>query len=170
MKNINNMPGSFVAIDFETATGQRNSACSVGIVTFKNGKITEEFHTLIQPPYNEYFWRNTEVHGITDYDTRNAGSFDIVFPEIYKRLKEKTIVAHNESFDRSVLKQSMELYGIDASDLNLQEKWECTMKTYKAKGFKPANLAACCDVMDIELQHHEALSDARACGRLFLKK
>jgi len=167
MKIIDN---DFVAIDFETATGQRDSACSVGIVSFKDGEIIEEFHALIQPPYNEYFWRNTEIHGITAHDTRDIGSFDHIYPEIYKRLKGKTIVAHNESFDRSVLKQSMKLYGIEAPDLKLHKKWECTLKTYKAKGFKPANLAACCSVMEIELQHHEALSDARACGNLFLRK
>ena len=167
---MNNKPNHFVAIDFETATGQRNSACSVGIITFKDGKIIEEFHALIQPPYNEYLWKNTEIHGITEYDTRNTGTFDNVYPEIYKRLKGKTIVAHNESFDRSVLKKSMDLYGINAPDLNLHEKWQCSMKLYRAKGFKPANLAACCSVMDIELQHHQALSDARACGWLYLKQ
>jgi len=167
MKTIDN---DFVAIDFETASGQRNSACSVGIVSFKDGEVIEEFHALIQPPYNEYLWRNTEIHGITANDTKSIGSFDHIYPEIYKRLKGKTIVAHNESFDRSVLKQSMALYGIEAPDLMLHKKWECTMKTYKAKGFKPFNLAACCHLMDIELQHHEALSDARACGNLFLRK
>ena len=167
MKIIDN---DFVAIDFETATVQRNSACSVGIVSFKDGEIIEEFHALIQPPNNEYAWRNTEIHGITTNDTKNIGSFDHIYPEIYKRLKGKTIVAHNESFDRSVLKQSMALYGIESPDLNLHKKWECTMKTYKAKGFKPFNLAACCSLMEIELQHHEALSDARACGWLFIKQ
>ena len=167
---MNIIDKDFVAIDFETATGQRNTACSVGIVTFKDGEIVEEFHALIQPPNNEYFWKNTEVHGITEYDTRNTGSFNSIYPEIYKRLKGKTIVAHNESFDRSVLKQSMALYGIDAPDLNLHEKWECSLKIYRDKGFKPADLAACCDIMDIELQHHEALSDARACGWLYIKQ
>jgi DNA polymerase-3 subunit epsilon len=166
MQNRNN----FVAIDFETATGNRNSACAVGIVTFENGEISEEFYSLIQPPNNEYHWGNIRVHGIREEDTANEAFFKEVFPEIYKRLKGKTIVAHNESFDRSVLSKSMEFYGISAPELQLQNKWECTFRIYKAKGFKPANLAACCNVMDIELQHHEALSDARACGCLYYKR
>jgi len=157
MKDINNMPDSFVAIDFETANGNRNSACAVGIVTFENGEIAEEFYTLIQPPNNEYHWGNIRVHGIKESDTQHKDFFNSIYPEIYHRLKGKTIVAHNESFDRSVLKQCMELYGITAPDLKLHEKW-------------PANLAACCDVMHIELQHHQALSDARACGWLYLRK
>ena len=34
---------SFVAIDFETATGYMESACSVGIVTVTDGIITDEY-------------------------------------------------------------------------------------------------------------------------------
>lgn len=41
---------SFVAIDFETATGYMESACSVGIVTVTDGIITDEYCSLIQPP------------------------------------------------------------------------------------------------------------------------
>jgi len=43
---------TFTAIDFETATGNRNSACAVGIVPVENGKITKEYYVIIQPPDN----------------------------------------------------------------------------------------------------------------------
>lgn len=55
---------TFTAIDFETATGHPHSACAVGIVTVEDGIITEEYYTLIQPPDNEYWYRNVMVHGI----------------------------------------------------------------------------------------------------------
>jgi len=45
---------TFTAIDFETAKGNRNSACSVGIITVENHKISHEYHTLIKPPDNDY--------------------------------------------------------------------------------------------------------------------
>ena len=158
---------NYVAIDFETATSKRNSACSVGIVTVQNGEIIEEYHALIQPPNNEYNWHNVQVHGITSRDTNNSPTFDKVYPEILKRLEGKTVVAHNESFDRSVLKSAMELVGLNYSDINLAEKWECTMKVYKAKGYKPAKLNVCCAKHNIQLQHHDALSDARGCAKLY---
>ena len=107
---------NFTAIDFETATAKRNSACSVGIVTVENGVIVEEYHTLIQPPNNEYNWHNIQVHGITERDTYNAPNFEQVYPEIKKRLAGKVVIAHNESFDRSVLKNTMLDFGIDYSD------------------------------------------------------
>ncbi len=155
---------NFTAIDFETAVGQRHSACAVAIVTVENGKIIDEYYTLIQPPDNEYFYRNIDVHGITPEDTANEPFFDELYPEIKKRLAGKTVVAHNESFDRSVLRKTMEHYGLDYSELNLADKWECT---YKIHG---AALNVCCHKHGIELNHHEALSDARACALLYLKR
>ena len=117
---------NFVAIDFETATAYRNSTCAVGIVTVENGKIIDEYSTLIQPPENNYSWHNINVHSITSYDTKKSATFQTLYPEIRKRLKGKTVVAHNESFDRSVLKNTMNLYGLNYSELNLADKWECT--------------------------------------------
>jgi len=157
----------YVAIDFETATSKRDSICSVGIVTVIDDEIVEEYHALIQPPFNTYNWHNIQVHGITENDTVDSPSFELVYPEIKKRLIGKTVVAHNESFDRSVLTSAMKSIGIDYSDINLSEKWECTMRIFKSKGYKPAKLNVCCELHSIELQHHDALSDARACAKLY---
>ena len=160
---------NFTAIDFETATGKRYSACAVGIVTVENGKIIDEYNSLIQPPYNEYSYYNTKVYGITANNTFNALLFPDVYPEIKQRLTGKTIVAHNKAFDRSVLQKTMEFYNLDYSDLNIANLWECTLKIYRAKGYKQASLDVCCKKQEINLNHHEALSDARGCAMLYLK-
>ena len=159
---------TFTAIDFETATAYH--PCSVGIVTVEEGIIVDEFVTLIQPPNNFYNPFNIQVHGIYPRDTANANTFVEVFPEIEKRLKNRVVVAHNESFDRNVLSKTMALHGLNYEDLNIGSRWECTVKIYKAKGFKPAKLSDCCRIMNIALEHHEALSDARACAKLYLLK
>lgn len=159
---------TFTAIDFETATAYH--PCSVGIVTVEEGIIVDEFVTLIQPPNNFYNPFNIQVHGIYPRDTANAKTFVEVFPEIEKRLKNRIVVAHNESFDRNVLSKTMALHGLSYEDLNIGSRWECTVKIYKAKGFKPAKLSDCCRIMNIALDHHEALSDARACAKLYLLK
>jgi DNA polymerase-3 subunit epsilon len=159
---------NFVAIDFETAT--HHHICAVGIVTVENGLITDEYVALIQPPGNWYNWYNTQVHGITSRDTKNAPLFDAIFPEIKNRLSGKLVVAHNEAFDRNVLKKTMLDYGLDYSELNIADRWECTVKIYRAKGYHPANLEACCKIQKIALNHHEALSDAQACALLYLKR
>ena len=131
---------NFVAIDFETATAYH--PCSVGIVTVENGVIVDEFVTLIKPPRNEYSPFTIAVHGIYPRDTVNAKTFAQVFPELQKRYE----------------------------DLKIGSRWECTVKIYKAKGLKPTKLSDCCREMQIELNHHEALSDARACAKLYLMR
>ena len=161
---------TFTAIDFETATGHFHSACAVGIVTVENGIITEEYYTLIQPPNNEYSYHNIMVHGIKPIQTLQEKTFDDLFPEIKKRLLGKTIVAHNEQFDRNVLMKTMQYYGLYYDELELADCWECTCKIYRAKGYKPANLKYCSERNNIALNHHEALSDARACAKLYLLK
>ena len=161
---------NFTAIDFETATGKRSSACAVGIVTVENGAITEEYYSLIQPPENTYFGTNIAVHGIRPQDTLNAPTFEELYPEIKQRLQLRTIVAHNEVFDRSVLRRTMEYYDLYYGELGLEERWECTMRIYKAKGFVPYRLNSCCDRLGIPLKHHEALSDAIGCAKLYLRR
>ena len=159
---------NFTAIDFETAIGFH--PCSVGIVTVENGIIVDEFVSLIKPPNNLYSPYTIQVHGIYPRDTMNAKSFAQIFPEIRKRLENRVVVAHNESFDRNVLIKSMEIYNLDYTALNIASRWECTVKIYKAKGLKPTKLSDCCREMKIQLNHHEALSDARACAKLYLMR
>lgn len=161
---------NFVSIDFETATGYSHSACSVGLVEVQNGIIVDEFYTLIQPPDNEYWWQNSKVHNIRPIDTLNSKTFDKVFSDLFLRIKNRTIVAHNESFDRNVLKKTMAYYGLQYEDYNLPEKWECTMRIYRKKGHASASLSACCSVLNIPLTHHHAMSDARACAQLYIRK
>jgi len=161
---------NFAAIDFETATGYRHSACAVGIVNVENGEIADTYYTLIQPPDNFYCNRNINVHGIHPHETLAAPTFADVYPELRKRLECRNIVAHNEVFDRSVLKNTMEFYGLWYQELDLPDRWECTLKIYRRKGFKPCKLSDCCHRMGIELNHHEALSDALACAQLYLRQ
>lgn len=159
---------TFTSIDFETATYQANSACAVGVVSVENGIITDEYYTLIQPPNNFYSYQNIRVHGIASKDTRNTGTFEDCYEEIHKRLVGKTVVAHNESFDRNVLKNCISHYGLSSKGLLLHKNWECTVKIYRSLGFHPNKLSDCCARLNIPLQHHEALSDARACAKLYL--
>lgn len=159
----------FVAIDFETATGHPYSACSVGLVTICDGIIVDEYQALFQPPDNEYWYCNICVHGITPEMTADLPGFYAVYPEIKKRLFRKVVVAHNEMFDRNVLKAVMRMYQLDYDELEIAAKWECTCRIYRSMGYKPASLDACCRRNDISLNHHEALSDARGCGLLYQK-
>jgi len=61
--------------------------------------------------------------------------------------------------------------GLDYSELNLSERWECTMRLCRANDKYPSGkLNESCAVDNIELKHHEALSDAPPCAKLYLKR
>ncbi len=161
---------TFTAIDFELATADYTSVCAVGIVNVVNDKVVNEFYSLVKPPNNKFMWQTTRVHGIKPKDTLEAPSFDQLFPVIAPLLQHQFMIAHNEAFDRSVLQRTMKLYGFDYKSLGLPEKWECTSDIYRKAGFVKTKLSVCCNLMGIELDHHDALSDARGSAFLYLKR
>ena len=61
------MPLDFTAIDFETANGSRASACSVGLVKVRDGRVVDKTGWLIRPPagHDEFAPWNITIHGIT---------------------------------------------------------------------------------------------------------
>lgn len=151
---------SFTAIDFETAHGKRWSICQVGLVQIENGVITNELSILVQPPNNFYWDRFIDIHHITPEITRNAPTFASVWPLIEPYIKNQNVVAHcGFSFDFNVLAKTLEYYGL----LVPEYEKHCTYRLYKD------NLSSLCQRFEIELNHHEALSDARACAELFLR-
>lgn len=150
---------SFVALDFETAQGYRWSICQVGLVRVENGIITNEINFLIQPPNNYYWQRFIDIHGITPNMTKDALTFDNVWHKLEPFIKGQAVVAHNGlSFDFPVLKKTLDYYGIQTPEYDKH----CTYRIFRQ------NLASLCSQYKISLNHHDALSDAKACAELFL--
>ncbi len=154
--NIN----KFTAIDFETANGSRNSICQVGLITIENGLITNEINILVQPPNNFYWDRFIDIHGITPRKTANEPSFDQIWHLIEPHITDQIVVAHNGlRFDFPVLEKTLEHYDMTVPEYSKH----CTYKLYGD------NLKSLCKYYKIPLNHHDALSDAKACGELFLR-
>ena len=105
--------GSFAAIDFETATSERSSACAVGVVAFEDGSPADRLRLLIQPPGNLYDAFNTWIHGIDPSGTRYSPPFPEVWDQVAEVLDGRLVVAHNTAFDMSVLRRSAEHYGYE---------------------------------------------------------
>ena len=101
----------FVAIDFETATSDPNSACAVGLAFVVGLEVVATTHRLIQPPGNQYAQGNIHVHGIYPEDTEHAPDFLTVWQELHPMLAGKALIAHNARFDMSVIKASLAAYG-----------------------------------------------------------
>jgi DNA polymerase III subunit epsilon len=156
-----NLP-HFVAIDFEHATRFKGTVCSVGIATFnKLGHIIDEYYTLVKPPNNEFEWFTTNKHKINSEHTKNSPEFIDIFPELKKRLNNQVVVAHGAFHtDKHCLEQAMELSRIEEC---LEIDWVCTQELCNC------SLDIASKVINIELDHHQALSDAIACGKIFAR-
>lgn len=149
---------SFTAIDFETAHYEGNSICQIGLVTVEFGKIKEKVSLFVQPPGNYYLPRFTQIHGIDALKTKDAPTFDKAWAQVLPYIQNQNVVAHNGfSFDFPVLKRTLAFYDLALPQFNKY----CTYKIY-GKG-----LSKLCLEHSIELNHHEALSDALACAKLF---
>lgn len=154
---------NFTAIDFETANEKRSSACSVGIAVVENSEIIHTEHHLIKPEPFYFNGMNISIHGIHESDVEDADTFDVVWQKISPRI-QGPLVAHNASFDMSVLRKSLDSYDAAWPDID----YACTLIIAKniwndAGSHKLDDLA---DFFNLELEHHNAESDAIICAKL----
>lgn len=157
----------FIAIDFETATSNMNSACSLGLVCVKNNIILKSEYYLIQPPGLEFNPINISIHGITPDMVKTRPQFPVVWNEIKHYFNNNTIIAHNAHFDMSVLKCTLDEYSIEMPDFNyccsITISTEATGKEVKGSLDERAKY------FNVNLfNHHNALDDATACAEIVL--
>lgn len=158
---------NFVAIDFETANSNRYSACSIALVVIKKNKVSNIYHSLIKPPDNNFNYINTSIHGITYNDVKNMPYFHKLWPDLKEIIGDSILVAHNASFDISVLRSCIGYYGINSPRLGYICTCELSRKIWPGQfSYKLNNI---CNYLDIDLNHHEALSDANACASIAIK-
>jgi DNA polymerase III subunit epsilon len=156
---------SFLAIDFETADTLPDSACSVGLVRVENGLIVQEVMKLIRPPREKIMF--TYIHGLCWEHLCDSPSFGEIWPEVAPLFQGVDyLVAHNASFDRRVLAACCTTHGIEVPALSFKCTVQIARKTF---GIYPTKLSDVCRTLKIDLNHHEALSDARACAQIMIR-
>ena len=162
LKHSNNR---FIAIDFETANLEMASACALGIVVVDDLKIAEEFYTLIKPPMENF--KFTHIHGITWDDVKDKMTFNELWPGIQNYFGNIDFVAaHNAGFDRTVLKGCCSHYNINIPDVKYKCTWQLSRKMLKLESNALDKVSA---HFGIELDHHNALSDALACAKIMIQ-
>jgi DNA polymerase-3 subunit epsilon len=152
-----------VAIDFELANHHYLSACALGIVVLDEGVIVFEEGFLIKPPtqHNVFIPEFIAIHKIQPEDVEYALSFDQVYEKIKFHLNDATLIAHNAPFDMSILRELSRYYQCPLPNLN----YACTVllsrKLFSSLSNHKLNTVA--SYLQIDLDHHQAHSDAKAC-------
>lgn len=158
---------NFTVIDFETANSKRASACSLGIVKVVDGKIVEQDAWLIKPKDMKFDGMNIGIHGIYPEDVINEPEFDEMYENIFEdKLAGQLVIAHNASFDMSVLRKSLDLYNMPYPTFD----YLCTVKVAQKTWLDLPNhkLDTLSNFLDFKFKHHDALDDCLACANVLI--
>jgi len=160
-------PETCVALDFETANSKRSSVCSMGIAIIEGQRITTRASWLIRPPEVYFDPYNTYIHGITEEDVADKPEFNKLWDGFRQYFEDRLLVAHNASFDMSVLRHVLDEYGIPYPHLS----YLCTRVTAKRvwPGLHGYGLTTVCEYLGVEFKHHDAGEDAVACAEVALR-
>lgn len=152
----------YVAIDFQTANRWHKSACSVALVTVKDGKIIDTFYSLIRPGILHFDKENTALHGITKEMVKDAPYFDELWPLIKEKINGKTLVAHYAKFDMDVLEE--ELAGNELAFPSCPVFCTCVLSQAMFPEMPQHRLQDVTEKIGFNLeQRYNAMAHARAC-------
>jgi DNA polymerase-3 subunit epsilon len=165
----------FVAIDFETADRGADSACAVGLVRVENGVIARKVVQLIRPPRfidGDLFspppaeFEFTYIHGIKPEQVADKPTFREAWPNLEGILAgAHFMAAHNAPFDSGVLGACCAAAGLPKPPHRFVDTVRLARATWN---IFPTKLNNVCSHLGIELNHHEALSDALACAQIVI--
>ena len=159
----------FVVFDLET-TGAKAPPCRVteiGAFRVSNGRITEQFHTLVNPqiPIPAFI---TSLTGISDDMVREAPLFSEVVDDLLAFLGDSVLVAHNAQFDmRFINHEISRVYG----EYRLANPCLCTVQLSRKllPDIENHKLKTVAEHYSISLiNHHRASDDAKATAEIFV--
>lgn len=153
-----------VALDFETADRGTDSACALGMARVRDGRVEDTLYALIRPPRTRVYF--TEIHGLTWAMLRDCPTFAQLWPRFSAFLEGADyLAAHNAGFDRSILYGCCRAAGV----VPPATPFLCTVRGARQGLRLPRNrLNDVCAHLGIELDHHNAASDALAAARIYL--
>lgn len=160
------MPVDFTAIDFETANGHPSSACAVGLVRVRGGRVVERADWLIRPPaeHPDFLPFNIKIHGITPQMVADARDWAGQLTELRDFIGTDVAVAHNASFDMGVIKAACAAAVVPTPKFRYLCSVQVSRKTYDIPSHRLPLAAAAAGYG--EFSHHEALADAEACAAI----
>ncbi len=103
MSEIINSHPTFIALDLETTgLAYTSRIVEIGMLKFCGEKILATYNTLVNP-LCEIPQRVIAIHGITNYDVRNAPTFEDIIDEVLEFISGGVIIAHNANYDVNIL-------------------------------------------------------------------
>ena len=160
------MTERYIVFDVETPNSANNRMSAIGITVVEAGAIVEQLATLVNPEAH-FDWFNIQLTGITPELAAKAPTFLELWPIIQPIMCSGLLIAHNAPFDMSVLSKCLRAYGIQ---WQASTEYACTCQMGRRCYPQLPNhrLNTLCTYLDIDLDHHQAGSDSRACAELLI--
>ena len=162
------MPLDFTAIDFETANNSAASACSVGMVKVRDGRVVDTAYWLIRPPFGHdaFLEWNVRIHGIMEVDVADALLWSEQLPDLLSFAENDHLVAHNAGFDMGVIAAACTASFVDIPSFDYLCSLQVARKTYHLDSYRLPIAAMAAGFEDFE--HHNAAADAAACAAIIV--
>jgi DNA polymerase-3 subunit epsilon len=159
---------SFVALDFETANSFRASACSLGMTKVVNGEIVASKYEIFRPPKNfdHFDARNIAIHKIHPEQVVGMPRFGEFWPSFKDFIGDLPLVAHNASFDLSVLRAALQESEIDWPEFDYACTWVMSRQMFELMSHSLLYVAHKANVVSDPNQHHDALYDSQICAEI----
>ncbi len=158
---------SYLALDVETPNARSDSLCSIGVVYKEYGQTVFEREYLVNPE-THFDPFNISIHGITPSMVYDAPCFPEVWEEIAPYALRMPVLAHNATFDLSVISRTLARYELPAPSFSYICTCRLARRHIEKERFGNHRLNTLCDGLALPLvRHHNALYDAQACAALF---
>ena len=137
----------------------------VGAIRLEDGKVAGSFSSFVHTP-RAVPVRIKRLTGISDADTRNAPPTRTVLQQLLSFIGGDFVVAHNAGFEQSFLEAEASRHGIALPELAYVDTVE--LARLACPDMHGHRLDALAQALGIPLpKHHDAMSDAETCGRLY---
>lgn len=167
-KKDSDLDATFIIFDLETTglSSRKNEIIEIGAVKVHNHQIVETFASFVKPK-EKIPMRITELTGITDSMVAHAEDIEGVLPKFLDFCEDHILVAHNAKFDLSFLEKACD-------SCNISRDFSVIDTLSLARNAIPEisrhNLKALTKYYKINLEnHHRAVDDAMATGKVFIQ-
>lgn len=163
-QQINETPVAIIDVE-TTGLYHHDRICELSIVRVDpGGAPVTVMDTLINP---KRMIKNSDIHGITDEDVRDAPTFADVSAHVHNCLQGCVVAAHNAYFDMRYIRNALAGVGMPHFDL----PYFCLMYMRPLLGLGPkAGLQQACEALSLEFEEqHHSCADAEAAAACWVK-
>lgn len=157
----------FVAIDVETANVDLSSICQVGTALFRDGRLADTWTSLVNPE-DEFDPINVSIHGIDEYQVRNAPTWEESYPEVESLITNRIVVSHT-AFDRVAITRACDRTELPICACTWLDSAKVVRRAWSEFAKSGYGLSNVADHFGIRYRAHDAGEDARCAGELLLR-